>query len=96
MRALSADLLRPLDDLAWLLECAALTYTGELKSELDGLCVRIREREDGYTAEPVRTALPQLEAALAAYRADRPLDGAGLLSRVSRAWWQAFAGADAR
>lgn len=82
------DLLKPLDDLGWLLECGALACTGELKSELHQLCARIRGAEAGYTAEAVREALPRLEAALEAYRSGRALDGASQLSRVSRAWWQ--------
>lgn len=34
----SEHLLKPLHDVAYLCECAAQDYTGELKSELSALC----------------------------------------------------------
>ena len=83
-------MLPALDDLAAVLESAALGYTGELKSELRDLCERIDGRAPGYASDVVQRALPDLQAALAAYRGRRDGEGAGILSRVSRTWWQAF------
>ncbi|MGY3265302.1 hypothetical protein [Lysobacter sp. HA35] len=79
-----------IDHLAWLVECAALTYTGELKTELARMCDAIRAGDDGYNAPAVRASLPELDAALEAYRASDYLDGASRLSRISRAWWEAL------
>lgn len=86
----SRPLLVAIDHLAWLIECAALTYTGELKTELAGMCDAIRAGDEGYDAPIMRASLPELDAALAAYRASDYLDGAGRLSRISRAWWEAW------
>lgn len=84
----SDELLRPLDDLAYLIECAALDYRGELKTELSRLCTAVETRAEGYTAEPVQRELEELQAALAAYRADRKDAGASKLIAISRRWWQ--------
>lgn len=83
------SLLFPLDDLAYLIECAALEYTGELKTELSELCARIRDRADGYTAIVVRESLVDLEACLIACRAGQNFQANSLLMRVSRNWWAA-------
>jgi hypothetical protein len=81
------DFLKPLNDLAYCCECAAQDYTGELKSELSELCQLIRDQEPGYEAEEVQAGLPRLERALECYRARENNQGAMLLARVSREWW---------
>lgn len=59
----SAALLRVLDDLAYIIECASLDYMGEGKYELDNLCKRIetdpryRIAEGDGVAERLREAL---------------------------------------
>lgn len=83
------DILKPLDDIAYCCECAALDYAGELKSELSALCQRIQQRAAGYEAQEVQAALPRLEDALASYRSGQKDQGAGILSSVSREWWKA-------
>ena len=82
------ELLRPLDDLAYLIECAALDYRGELKTELSHLCTAVESQAEGYTAEPVQRELKELQAALGAYRADQKGTGASRLIAVSRRWWR--------
>lgn len=81
------DFLKPLNDLAYVIECAALDYTGELKSELSSLCQLIRDGAPGYEAPELRAALPQLEAALNSFRGHNTGQGAGILSTVSRELW---------
>lgn len=82
------DLLRALDDLAYLIECAALDCTGELKGELARLCERIAGATSGYDLPATRSELAGLEAALACYRADRKAEGTSRLIAISRRWWQ--------
>ena len=79
------DLLTLLNDLSYLIECAALDYTGELKTELGALCDRIRG-EFAQVPEAVQ-ALPQLERALESYRKGCKGDGASRLVSVNRSWW---------
>ena len=81
------DMLKPLDDLAYLLECAALDHTGELKSALAALCSNIQSRALQYGAPEVQAALPQLEKALEKYRSSQNDAGALGLTAVSRSWW---------
>ena len=81
------NLLIPLDDLAYLLECAAMDCRGELKGELHILISAIEDRRPGYKADSLQGSLPDLRAALDQYRAGKGNAGACLLSRVSRALW---------
>lgn len=81
------DFLKPLNDIAYLCECAAQDYTGELKTELSDLCRLIREKAPGYVAEEIQAALPRLERALESYRARENGQGAMILAGVSRDWW---------
>jgi hypothetical protein len=89
------DLLKPLDHLSYLLECAALDCMGELKSELSKLCTSITEGRPGYEAPEVKASLPQLEEASILFRSNnlpnstKKAQGASILSSVSRYWWTA-------
>jgi len=83
------ELLRPISDLGYLMECAALNYTGELKWGLAKLCERIQRRTPGYDPEEIQAALPALERSLSSYRLGQDSEGAGILSAVNRAWWTA-------
>lgn len=82
-----AELLRPINDLGYLMECAALNYTGELKWGLATLCERIRKRDPGYDPDAVQAALPELERSLTNYRVGQTGEAIGILSAVNRAWW---------
>jgi hypothetical protein len=83
----SRDLLKPLNDIAYLCECGAQDYTGELKSELSDLCTSISRKAPGYEDPAVQAELTKLEQALDSYRhGDKP-QGAMLLAGVSRRWW---------
>ena len=83
-------MLKPLRDIASILESAAVDYTGELKSELLDLQRRIRDGEAGYRNAVVVAALADLEAARTAYQLGDRDRGGMLLGRVSQAWWRAF------
>lgn len=85
----------PLDDLACLVECVALDYTGELKTELWRLCENIRRGASGYEAQIVQSSLEELDSYLDAYRTDRKREGTSGLIRISRRWWAAARSADA-
>jgi len=86
---MTQELLKPLNDLSYLLECAALDYTGELKTELRALCKSLGA---GYSHIPeAAQSLPKLERALELYRTDRKAEGASQLVAVSRFWWAAVA-----
>lgn len=86
---MAQELLKPLNDLSYLLECAALDYTGELKAELASLCQSARSE---YGDIPwVAQSLPKLEMALKSYCAGHEADGARHLAAISRSWWAAVA-----
>ena len=84
------DLLTPINHIAYLIECSAISCNGELKSELSTLCDAIRNGHAEYTANLVVEALPQLEKALSAYRSDKYDEGASIICRVSRQLWGAI------
>lgn len=81
------NILKPLNDIAYLCECAAQNYTGELKSELKELCGLIREKEAGYKAEEIQAALPRLEKALEYFQLGDNSQGTMILAGISRTWW---------
>lgn len=81
------DFLKPLNDLAYCCECAALDYTGELKSELSNLCNLIRKQAPGYEAHEVQISLAKLETTLESFYSCDKDQGSLFLSSVSRAWW---------
>lgn len=83
------DFLKPINDLAYCCECAAQDYTGELKSELAQLCLRIKNKSQGYEAPEIQVELPKLESALENYRSSNKGQGAMLLASASRNWWAA-------
>lgn len=83
-------MLRALDDPAPVLECAAPGYAGEVKTGPDAPCGRVGGPQPGCRGDAVQRVLPDPEAALDAVRRNDAGTGAGLLSHVSRAWWQAF------
>jgi hypothetical protein len=84
---LRTDILKPLNDLAYCCECAAQDYTGELKTELSGLCQLIHKQAPGYEAPEIQAALPRLERALESYRSRENGQGAMILAGISREWW---------
>jgi hypothetical protein len=81
------DLLKPLNDLAYLVECAALDYNGELRSELSILCQVIQQRASGYEAHEVQSVLPKLQSALEAIHSRQKSSATSILVGVSRDWW---------
>lgn len=83
-------MLRALDDPAPVLESAAPEYAGELRTGPDAPCGRVGGPQPGCRGDAMQRALPDPQAALDAVRRDDTETGAGILSRVSRAWWQAF------
>lgn len=83
----SDTLLKPLNDIAYLCECGAQDYTGELKSELSALCTRISDKAPAYEDPAVQAELTNLEQALECYRHGNKPQGAILLACVSRRWW---------
>lgn len=76
-----------LNSLAYIIECVALTYAGEAKTEIDKLCVKLEElnkppNEGRYQDVGIR--LDEAKACL--YKQD--LRGAaGILSSISRSLW---------
>lgn len=82
------DLLKPLDDLAYLIECAALDYTGELKTELNHLCTAIASAAPGYDSCLVQAELTELNAALSSFLTRRKGEGVSKLIAISRRWWK--------
>ena len=61
------DWLKPINDLAYVVECAANDHTAELQRELSTLIDRIRSKESGYDLPVIQEALPRLETARDCY-----------------------------
>ena len=81
------NILKPLNDIAYCLECAAQDYTGELKTELLSLCHNIENKEPGYQMPEVQREYTMLNKALKNYRQGHTEDGATQLATISRNWW---------
>jgi hypothetical protein len=79
--------LRTLDDLAYVIECVALDFLGEGRTELGKLCDNLDGNPD-YAFEGREPILTGLRDALACYRRDDKADGSIRLTQVSRALWQ--------
>ena len=85
--------LRTLDDLAYVIECAALDFLGEGRTELGKLCDRL-EHDAEYAFDGRAEILVGLREALACYRRDDKVDGTIQVTRISRALWQIAGGAN--
>lgn len=88
-RVLTRDLMI-LNDLAYITECVALTYTGEARSEIRDLRSKLEEIEDPEEGERyanLYTSLEEIESCLYALDIHR---AAGLLSSISRARWRSI------
>jgi hypothetical protein len=83
--------LRTLDDLAYVIECAALDFLGEGRSELGKLCDKL-ENDAEYVFYGREDILAGLREALACYRRDDKIDGTIRVTQVSRALWQMAGG----
>lgn len=83
-----AALLRILDDLAYVIECASLDYMGEGKYELDRLCARI-EGDPRYRIAEGEGVAERLREALALYAKggrDYPQGHSRLMSTSRELW----------
>jgi len=83
--------LRTLDDLAYVIECAALDFLGEGRTELGKLCDRL-ESDTEYDFAGREEILAGLREALACYRRDDKVEGNIRVTKVSRALWQVAGG----
>lgn len=84
----SAALLRVLDDLAYVIECASLDYMGEGKFELDRLCRRI-EADPHYRIADGDGVAERLREALSLYARggrDYPQGHSRLMSTSRELW----------
>lgn len=79
--------LKVLDDLAYIIECAALDYSGELKFELAKLCEQLDGSDRAYAIQDRQQTATALREALACYRGDEKLVGVAKLNNVSRGLW---------
>jgi hypothetical protein len=78
-----------LDDLTYLIECAALDYTGEGRYELDKLCERV-ETDPRYRCADSELIAARLRHALEKYTGARKnvAHGHSLLITLSRDLWK--------
>jgi len=79
--------LRALDHLCYVIECAALGYTGEGKGELADLCRRFESNGDYSTIPDSMDISAKLMASLECFRAGDREKGISLLSQTSRRLW---------
>ena len=82
-----------LNDLSYVLECAALDYMGEGKTELDSLCRRL-ESDPAYAVHDHAKLAAELREALEYYRGGNRQRGANILSWVSRRLWKHYIGGE--
>ena len=76
-----------LDDLCYVIECAAMDYMGEGKRELSALCDQL-ESEAGYASVSGSADIAAvLRDALESFRVGDKHRGASILSQVSRKMW---------
>ena len=78
-----------LNDLTYVLECAALDFMGEGKTALDCLCDQLESNPAYALHDHVEIAVT-LRGALGHYRHRDRAGGAAILSRVSRELWQRY------
>jgi hypothetical protein len=83
----SAALLRILDDLAYVIECASLDYMGEGRYELDRLCERM-QADPRYRIAEGDQVVGRLREALSLYRrgGDYPQGHSRLMSTSRELW----------
>lgn len=78
--------LRVLEHLSYVIECAALEYRGEVKYELGNLCRKI-EADPLFKISDTSGAIRELHTAQDAFSREDPRAGASALARASRALW---------
>jgi hypothetical protein len=79
-------LLRVLNDLSYVVECAAMDYIGEAKSELSGLCKRL-EADSNYPIPDHANVAAELRVVWSHYSRGDKLEGSSKLVQVSRKRW---------
>jgi len=84
-------LLRTLDDLGYVIECAALDFIGEGRTELGKLCDNLENNAE-YFFDGRDRILGGLRDALACYRRDDKADGTIRVTQISRELWQLSGG----
>ena len=84
-------LLKTLNDICYVLECAALDYLGEGRSELGLLCDRL-ETDPSYAIPDHNQVALELRGVLADYKNGDKLKGSSRLGRVSRSLWALLGG----
>lgn len=80
-------ILKTLDDLAYVIECAALDFIGECRTGLGWLCDNL-EHNSEYAFEGMEPIVSGLREALACYRRDDKAEGTTRVTQTSRALWR--------
>ena len=80
--------LRVLEHLSYVIECAAVNYLGEVKYELGRLCQKI-ETDPLFGISEESRVIQELRVAQDAFMREDPRAGASALARASRALWKA-------
>jgi hypothetical protein len=86
-----SPLLRTLDDLSYVIECAAIDYLGEGKTELRKLCENLENNPEYDFADKLEIA-SVLREALDYYRGDEKIKGSMNLGAASRTLWRMASG----
>ena len=84
----SNELLKPLEHLSYLIECAAQDYQGELKGELGLLIDHIEAKAAGYSHLGVSDDLSELKRAHAEIYSGKSRVAISKLIAVNRRWWK--------
>ena len=81
------SILKTLEHLGYVIECAAVDYMGEVKTELSSLCEKL-ECDSEYSFERSEKIARDLRQALENYRRRENMAGSSGLSRVNRELWR--------
>lgn len=80
--------LKVLNQLSYILECAALDYLGEAKSSIKELCQQLESNGQDYAIENRKFIASQLKLVLEAYRDGNNKEGTSQLVQINRSLWQ--------
>lgn len=83
-------MLRVLNELSYVVECAAMDYIGEAKSELSELCTHL-ESDPNFAIPDHANIAAELRVVWSLYSRGDRLEASGKLVKVSRRLWTSVA-----
>lgn len=85
---MNTSLLTVLNDISYIVECAALDYLGEGKREINLLCENLESDDPEYEISGRNLVAAELRAVLELYRAGEKISGTSRLNSLNRKLWK--------